>query len=194
MIYPNLCSSPGSPISPGVYSMGFFQPGSWTDQTLLSSSPGLWSCNLPGSLLSRVILNYFKSILPIHLRLFKKASTINIKWLGTTSTKKVALEMKTKDNKNKSFTTTSQSLSLNLFQKGAPISLVSMIFQTCPYYLTYSNNIHELVCLCQRHLKAATQDYSFPRTLQLTGDKNRNTQKAASDKFLPLSSCAHQGC
>lgn len=81
-------------LFPGAYSMGFFWAGPWTDQTLLSWSSGLRSCYLPCSLLSGVILNCFNSILTIHLRLFKKASTINIKSLDTTSTKKVGLEIK----------------------------------------------------------------------------------------------------
>lgn len=93
-IYPNLPSSPRSPFSPGAYSMGFVQAGSRTDQTLLSCTPGLQFSCLSCSVLLGVTTSYFNCVLIIYLKLFKKASTINITSLDTTSTEKVGLEMK----------------------------------------------------------------------------------------------------
>lgn len=47
--------------------------------------------------------------------------------------------------------TTAQPFSSTSSQKAVSISLASVIFQSCPYYFTFNNNIHEFYHIKRKH-------------------------------------------
>lgn len=99
--------------------------------------------------------------------------------------------------------TTSQSFSSSSPKKAVSISLASVVFQACPYYFTFNNNIHELYHIKGKH------DYSvvcvsevskmlsmITNSVELFSLWRVRTEAPKKQRMLKLLTdfCAHQGC